>query len=99
MYYTRKKDRLYAHMIKWPRGSALHLNAPVVTSQTTVSLLGYEEEVLRWEPDTEQGFAIRLPSLTPDLIPCEHAWVLVLTGIDNLDPPGDPLEPQNLDNS
>jgi len=30
------------------------------------------------------GIRVELPVLTPDLVPCQHAWVLVLTGLGNL---------------
>jgi alpha-L-fucosidase len=30
------------------------------------------------------GLTVQLPALTPDLIPCQHAWVIALTGIANL---------------
>jgi alpha-L-fucosidase len=30
------------------------------------------------------GLTVELPSLTPDIIPCQHAWVVALTGIANL---------------
>jgi len=30
------------------------------------------------------GLAIQLPALTPDIIPCQHAWVLEMTSIGNL---------------
>jgi hypothetical protein len=29
------------------------------------------------------GIRLQLPALTPDIIPCEHAWVVVLTGLAN----------------
>ena len=32
----------------------------------------------------DSGILVNLPALTPDIIPCEHAWVLVLTGLANL---------------
>lgn len=30
------------------------------------------------------GIEVVLPALTPDIIPCQHAWVIVLTHIANL---------------
>ena len=30
------------------------------------------------------GLTVQLPLLTPDLVPCQHAWVVVLSGIANL---------------
>ena len=34
---------------------------------------------------TTTGVRLRLPALTPADIPCQHAWVIVLTDIANLD--------------
>jgi alpha-L-fucosidase len=31
-------------------------------------------------PPSDMGIAVLLPALTPDIIPCEHAWVIALTG-------------------
>ena len=84
-------------MTEWPLDSTLRLAVPMTTPDTAVSLLGYNNQdgttTIRWENDNGSsttssaaaGITIELPALTPDLIPCEHAWVLVLTGIGNLD--------------
>ena len=32
-----------------------------------------------------QGMMIELPSLTPDSIPCQHAWVVRISGLANVD--------------
>jgi hypothetical protein len=31
-----------------------------------------------------QGMELDLPALTPATIPCQHAWVVALTGIGNV---------------
>lgn len=33
---------------------------------------------------TAKGIVIHLPPLTPNIIPCQHAWVLAITGLGNV---------------
>lgn len=87
VYYTRQSNRLYVHLTQWPQDSLLRLHFPIPTPKTTVSLLGVHDDI-SWKPaSATNGLVIHLPLLTPDRLPCEHAWVLVLTNIENLDPP------------
>jgi hypothetical protein len=37
-------------------------------------------DVIRRFPD----IAIALPKLTPDILPCHHAWVLEISEVENL---------------
>lgn len=87
VYYTRKRDRLYAHVTKWPEGNLLRLNCPIATTETHITMLGYTGSPLSltgtWTPAA--GIQVVMPALTPDTIPCQHAWVLVLTGLDNVE--------------
>eukprot|EP00957_Ditylum_brightwellii_P192429 14650186-Ditylum_brightwellii.AAC.1 len=49
------------------------------------------EDLLLWtSPSSEsgsgknnKGIDIIVPQLTPDLVPCQHAWVFALTGLAN----------------
>ena len=93
-YYTRKDDILYVHVTEWPSSQNIHLKCPQATSATKIRMLGLGSETkLEWKPlgglrsggVEGQGLYILLPALTPDLVPCEHAWVFALTGIGNLD--------------
>jgi alpha-L-fucosidase len=86
VYYTRKGDTLYVHMTQWPSQSVLHLSCPVTSSNTRVSMLGVSSDPdgLQWSGDAFAGMNIELPLLTPDLIPCQHAWVLAISGVLNL---------------
>ena len=92
VYYTRKKNCLYAHFTKWPRGSQLKLECPIPTAKTQVRMLGMSNATVHYNASLEwsrlqgsmAGMAVKLPRLTPNLIPCQHAWVLVLTNLGNL---------------
>ena len=86
---TKKKNKtLYVIMTRWPTDSTLRLRHPVVqTNVTTISMLGvHKPRRVEWEPATANGtgLVVHLPKLTPNRIPCKHAWVLALQGIVNL---------------
>jgi alpha-L-fucosidase len=95
VFYTRTKDVLYAHLTNWPVGNSFFLSCPEQTSSTVAHMLGLESEehtieVLPASPTTVRsssaaGLTIQLPALTPDLIPCEHVWVIAFSSIGNLD--------------
>lgn len=38
----------------------------------------------RMSEEGNSGIEIVLPALTPDKIPCQHAWVIALTHIENV---------------
>ena len=130
VFYTRTKDKLYAHVTQWPKGNFLNLSCPEITSTSKAYMLGLdtstttttsatttttyttngneegdngddhvveliplstidvEERVLDTNDSNSRsrkaGVQLHLPSLTPADIPCQHAWVIVLTDIANL---------------
>jgi len=99
IYYTMRKgsDRLYAHITKWPSSNVLELTCPIPTSKTEVTMLGLSKSagdrtsssrrrlrIKSMGDGTMAGIQVELPPLTPDITPCQHAWVLVLSGIGNL---------------
>jgi alpha-L-fucosidase len=80
--FTTKGDTLYAFLLGWPSdGNAviksLGTTSPQVAGKriSGVSLLGYAG-TLEWTQD-EQGLAVRMPAQKP----CEHAFVLKITGL------------------
>ena len=88
VFYTRRKEALFAIVTKWPNKSILTLAAPNPTHHTKVAMLGFsDEQFLDWSTH-KGGIRIVLPSLTPGNIPCDHAWVLKLTSIANLNAAG-----------
>jgi len=91
VFYTTKEKRLYVHFTKWPEGNLLEVKCPVPTAETTVHMLGLQKPGagptgLEWKKvqDEQGGLSVHLPPLTPDMIPCQHSWVLVVTGLANL---------------
>jgi len=86
------------HMTQWPSRNQLHLDCLVATDDTTVHMLGLQEDkeaenehatsntrtrIVAMSPKNG-GVDIMIEPLTPDRVPSQHAWVLVLTGISNL---------------
>lgn len=104
IHYTRSVDRdggdvLYAFLTQWKPIVTLH--CPKATASTTVRMLGLKtklqpsivvDSTLNNGGSSEaQGLTIKLPALTPDIIPCSHVWVLAIEGVENLGP-GSPDE-------
>mmetsp|Transcript_11606 Transcript_11606/g.22143 ORF Transcript_11606/g.22143 Transcript_11606/m.22143 type:complete len:474 (-) Transcript_11606:987-2408(-) len=82
IYYTVKGDTLYAHVMKWPEHQCVILRCIHPTSTPSkVTMLGVDDESLRWKLDDHGHLVVQMPALTPDRIPCQHVWVLVLKGV------------------
>ena len=80
--YTTKKGFLnivYALVLKWPEGQ-LRLGAPVPSSSTVVTLLGYAQP-FTWSASGTGGMVINIPPLSLTEIPCLWAWVFQLTDV------------------
>jgi len=98
VFYTKKGESLYALFTAWPAQNILELAHPIPTEDTHVQFLGTAMEyTLEWNALVEEnrdvslvrrnlapGLRLQLPALTPDVIPCEHAWVVVITGLANI---------------
>ncbi len=78
--YTMKKNSLYAITLHWPK-QKLILKSPGITDALTIDLLGYPEP-LEWEKTSEGYLLIHVPNLSIDEMPCQHAYVFKLTGIE-----------------
>ena len=79
--YTSKPDAVYAILLEWPLTSELTLGAPISTSGTQVTMLGYEGE-FNWKPATEKGgMIVTFPSIPVSKLPCQWAWALKLGNV------------------
>lgn len=88
VYYTYSNGILYAHMLSWPSSQILVLKCPAITDtvdweQLTIHMLGVDSHKdLAWDLSSQGDLlSIQLPILTPDRVPCQHAWVLALTPV------------------
>jgi alpha-L-fucosidase len=77
---------LYAHLTEWPSHQIVNLACLVEFQQESssssslwIEMLGVPDTPLEWKVDPIQNTVqISLPLLTPDKIPCQHAWVLAI---------------------
>lgn len=70
IYATQKDGNNYIFMLQWK--NTITLKTTIIPKEIT--LLGYPES-LEFIQDKE-SIRIALPPLTPDVIPCQHAWTL-----------------------
>jgi alpha-L-fucosidase len=107
VYYTLCDSIVYAIATVWPSNDKLLLTAPIPSSSSTndkksatstlVRMLGMEEgDYLTWTSIDGGGLVIEVPALTPDKIPCQHAWVFALMNLENANNHDVPLHPQIL---
>ena len=93
VYYTRNEHRLYAIFVQWPKDNTLSLHCVTATDTTEIHFLGLDHGPIPFatrRPNTSQhrrsvtgssgGIQVLLPALTPDILPCAHAWALEITG-------------------
>jgi alpha-L-fucosidase len=78
--YTTKDGAVYAICTKWP-GPELKLAAPKMSGSLRVTMLGSSVPIDA-TAQTGGGISIKVPSLSPGEVPCQHAWVFKLTGVE-----------------
>lgn len=85
VWYTSKPSSsgtdVYAFMLKWPKTGLLTLGAVSPTTETTVSLLGYQGTVA-WNKRSGGGIDILMPVLAENQMPCKWAWIFKLVGLN-----------------
>lgn len=72
---------VYAIVLDWPKAGVLTLGAPVVSSSTKITLLGYKGASLSHEPHPAGGVDIIIPSISIIDMPCDWAWVFRFEGL------------------
>ncbi|XP_033746824.1 alpha-L-fucosidase-like isoform X2 [Pecten maximus] len=86
VWYTMKKfpnvTAVYAVTLQWPDTGVLKLGAPVTTSATNVSLLGYSGN-LKYTSSGPAGMTIVIPPIPINKMPCDWAWTFKITGLSN----------------
>lgn len=79
LLFTSKPNTLYAILPVWSSGE-IRLRDIATTPNCTVSMLGLPQ-ALQFRRDGAD-LVVTLPVLAPSQLPCEHAWVLRITGLD-----------------
>ncbi|XP_023212399.1 alpha-L-fucosidase-like [Centruroides sculpturatus] len=75
IWYTSKENSVYAIVLNWPKKNLLTLGAVNLQEDATVYMLGWKNS-LNWKSIGRKGTQIMFPSLTPDLLPSQWAWVV-----------------------
>jgi hypothetical protein len=85
--YTMKKDTssvaVYAILLEWPADNMVKLGAPITSAGTTVIMLGYKKPFTWTAGAGGKGINILIPPMSWDTQPCEWAWTLKITGLQN----------------
>ena len=66
--------------MEWPANNTLQLYAPMTTTSTVVTLLGYNEE-FKWTPGKYSGIYVHIPDIPFNKMPSKWAWVFKFTGL------------------
>jgi len=77
--YTCNGGAVYAICLKWP-GKELILTAPKPSRSAVVNMLGFPG-TLKWR-EKDGKLHIEVPPLSVDEVPCRHAYVFKLTGVE-----------------
>ena len=72
---------MYAITLTWPDKGELILAAVTSTTQTKVSMLGYEPSMKWTSREPSGGIVIHVPAIPEDEMPCDWAWVFKLDHI------------------
>ncbi|XP_063407870.1 alpha-L-fucosidase-like [Mytilus trossulus] len=85
-WYTMKKStsgtNVYAILLDWPDKNYLYLKAPVASSSTSITMLGYSG-YFSYSVVQPSGINITLPVISFSKIPSTDAWVFKLTDLKN----------------
>lgn len=71
---------MYAILLFWPTDNTVILGAPVPSSSTIVSMLGYVGN-FDWKPNSGGGIEVTIPPITINKLPCNDVWVLKLENL------------------
>ncbi|CAG2248121.1 FUCA [Mytilus edulis] len=86
-WYTMKKTEtgtnVYAIILDWPDTNYLYLNAPITSSSTLITMLGYQDYNFSYSKVQSSGVNITLPNISFSKIPSTDAWVFKMTDISN----------------
>jgi len=69
---------VYAITLTWPEDGKLMLAAVTSTTQTKVSMLGYEPRIKWTSRGPSGGIVIHVPAIHEDEMLCDWAWVFKL---------------------
>jgi alpha-L-fucosidase len=82
VWYTLKSGVVYGILLKWPTKSII-IDAPHTTSNTKVTMLGYNSNII-WKPinPDQSGIIIDIAQFVANALPSEWAWTFKLTNLN-----------------
>lgn len=87
IWYTMKNSGnskvVYAILLSYPEDTVLKLGAPIPSQTTEVTMLGFPNSFKWISGPGGQGLYITIPTISWNMLPCEWAWVLKITGLGN----------------
>lgn len=83
MKHSRNSKVVYAILLSYPEDPVLKLGAPVPSQTTEVTMLGYPNSFKWISGPGGQGLYITIPSIPWNMLPCQWAWVLKITELEN----------------
>ena len=73
---------LYAIVLAWPSTETLLLSDVMPSKGTTVTLLGYKGDDIKWtKAASKGGLTLQLPIIPFNQMPCEWAWTFKITKV------------------
>ena len=82
MFYTKKGSDLYAIATIFPESVLTIEKLPKGRKPTSVRLLGYTKNEIKYDVDLDNGkILITPPYITPSTTPCLYAWVFKIENI------------------
>jgi len=82
-FFTARGDTLYAILPRWPAGS-ITLKEVRASERSVVTILG-SGTTLQWT-QIDGGIRVKLPQLSIDQLPCEHAYTIKLAHVEGQRP-------------
>ncbi|KAK7112160.1 alpha-L-fucosidase-like [Littorina saxatilis] len=87
VWYTSKKTSngtvVYAILLKWLKGNVLELGTPIVSRQSSITLLGYSGSPFTFTGQATHGVQINVPTISFYNMPCQWGWVFKLENLVN----------------
>lgn len=84
VWYIARPDlkAVYAFITKWPQGDSFTLQNIDATSQTMITLMGYQgPQKFTWAKNPSGGIVIKMPEIPFNAMPSRWLWTLKFTNV------------------
>lgn len=83
-YTLGANGSVYAIVNDWPSTDSLDLGCPRISSQSSVSLVGYSGSPITMTTRPAGGVTLNIGAIAANQLPCEWAWVFRFNGLKQL---------------